>query len=694
MSISRVKLNTSLSPGNGAVSNPALMSVGAKASRARSERKTNATAKTVEKAIEREREDKLDMAAWLFEKALAAEPNHFMALFRLGALRFRQGRFEDALRHFDRAAKARPDHAVTWSNLVIVYLNLARPQDALACSDKALALEPDYPEALNGRGNALRCLARPAEAAECYEKALASRPDYMDALVNYGTALKELGQLEKALATYDKALELRVDVAAIHCNRAAVLMELNRPGEALISADRALALATDYFEAINNRGSALKLLNRPQEALDAYDAALALQRTNEQVWRNRGGALAELNRPQEALQSFEEALAISPAYVDGHEGKALILGDLGRFKEAVASMEHAIGLAPNCARLYFNLTQLKQLQRDDPEVAAMERLGENIESLNVQDQIFLHYALAKVHDDSGETEASFHHQCAGAALKRQLINYDEAHVLGEMERTKRVFDAELFGQMTGRGESSQPPVFIVGMPRSGSTLVEQILASHAGVAGLGEIDAFSKAMRDFNGSGGGRFEFPEMAGTVSEAQLRRIGASYVRRTASLAPAAKRVIDKQLENFRFLGLIHLALPNARFIHMRRDPIDTCLSCFSKWFSDGIDYSYDLAELGRYYRAYEKLMAHWGSVLPQGVMLDVRYEDVVADLKGESRRLAAFCGLEWESRCLEFHRTERQVRTASQLQVRQPLFDGSFRRRRGLDASLSPLRNALM
>jgi tetratricopeptide (TPR) repeat protein len=649
--------------------------------------------KTIKKAIDWEGKGKLDEAALLFENALAAEPDHFEALFRLGALRFGQGRFEDALRHFDQATKVRPYDAMAWSNVAVVYLNLARPLESLACSEKALALKPDYPEVLNSRGNAFMCLARPAEAAESFEKALALRPDYLEALVNYGSALKDLRQFERALATYERALELRTDIAAIHCNRAAVLIELNRAGEALISSDRALALAPDNFVAINNRAGALRLLKRPEEALTAYDAALAINRTNADLWRNRGGVLAGLNRPHDALASLEEALTVAPDYVAGHESKAIILGELGRFKDAGASIRRAIKLSPNCACLYYNLTQLERLSHDDPEVAEMDRLGQNIEVLDVRDQIFLHYALAKVHEDNGEEEASFHRQCAGAALKRRLVNFDEARVFGAMDRTKQVFDVRLFQEMAGLGDASQPLIFIVGMPRSGSTLVEQILASHAGVAGLGEIDAFSKAMSDFNGSGGSPFLFPDSVAALSQAQLRRIGESYVRRIEGYSPGAKLVVDKMLDNFRFVGLIHLALPNARFIHVRRDPIANCLSCFSKWFSDGIDYSYDLGELGRYYRAYEKLMAHWRSVLPQGVILDVQYEDVVADLEGQTRRLAVFCGLEWDARCQEFHRTERQVRTASNLQVRQPLFDGSIRRGRGLDAYIAPLKAEL-
>jgi hypothetical protein len=241
----------------------------------------------------------------------------------------------------------------------------------------------------------------------------------------------------------------------------------------------------------------------------------------------------------------------------------------------------------------------------------------------------------------------------------------------------------------GVGEQSSVPVFILGMPRSGSTLVEQILASHPKVFGAGEIDDFGKAILGLSGAARRAITSPEVVSLMSGEQLRQLGASYVGRIKAAAPAAQRITDKMLENFRFTGLIHLALPNARIIHTRRDPIDTCLSCFSKRFAENLPYTYDLGELGRYYRAYEALMAHWRSVLPQNVMLEVRYEEVVADLEGQARRILAHCGLEWDPHCLDFHKTERPVRTASVAQVRQPIYKSSVGRWRAFESFLGPL-----
>jgi hypothetical protein len=236
------------------------------------------------------------------------------------------------------------------------------------------------------------------------------------------------------------------------------------------------------------------------------------------------------------------------------------------------------------------------------------------------------------------------------------------------------------------------PLFILGMPRSGTTLVEQILASHSEVFGAGELRTFERSVGGLDGPDGAPASFPEGVASLSAEQFRRLGAIYVEGVAPMA-SAQRITDKMPLNFLFIGLIHLALPNARIIHTRRDPVDTCLSCFSTLFTGEHRVAYELGELGRYYRAYERLMAHWRGVLPMGVMLEVTYEDLVADFDREARRIVAHCGLEWEDACFDFHLTRRPVRTASAAQVRQPIYKSSVGRWRPYKHLLRPLLEAL-
>ncbi len=259
-----------------------------------------------------------------------------------------------------------------------------------------------------------------------------------------------------------------------------------------------------------------------------------------------------------------------------------------------------------------------------------------------------------------------------------------------MERIARVFDRALIERMAGSGDPSDRPVFIVGMPRSGTTLVEQILASHPGVSATGERYDLDRIARSL---GAAPIGFPEIVPTLDSEALRNLGSDYLSGLKIAKVAAARFTDKMPWNFRFLGLIALILPNARIVHVMRDPVDTCLSCFSKLFARNQEFSYDLGELGRYYRSYQRLMDHWRAVLPPGMMVDVRYEDVIAGLEGQARRIVSHCGLSWSHACLTFDKTDRPVRTASAVQVRQPLYQTAADRWRPYRTMVAPLLDAL-
>ncbi len=632
-------------------------------------------------------------AATGLEKVVAADAGDIQSLFQLGVLRVLQGGYEDALRHFTRVAGALPRETVVRANLAAVAVVLERYEEAVAWCDESLALAPNSAKVLTIRGNALMALRRFEDAATSFKRALSLDPDYLEALVNCGAALRESRRFGEALEALDKAQSLGADSAQALCVRGAVLLDLERPDEALLSLDKAVALAPNDLAALGNRALALKTLNRPENALLACDAALSVDPAHPATWLTRGGALADLGRIDEALSSYDKGLALAPQDAAGLADKGLLLSEIGRFEEAAVLLREAVALAPKRAKLFYNLAQIENLALDDAAVVAAVAQTRDIPSLGAVDQVLLHYALAKVYEDNGQWEPGFRHAKAGAAVKRGLIVYDEAATLDEMAQTERLFDERLAPRLRGNGDESLEPIFIVGMPRSGSTLVEQILSSLAGVCGLGEIDAFGRAMGEGAAARPGQPGVPEFVKSLSRDDVRRIGEAYARNVRRSAPPSSRTVDKMLDNFRYLGLIVAALPRARIIAIRRDPIETCLSCFSRLFSAGVAYSYDLGELGRYYRAHEKLMDHWRATLPDASLLTVDYRSVVSDLAGESRRMAAFCGMDWDPRCLEFHKTARQVRTASRMQVRQPLFDGSHRRGDALAPHLQPLLTAL-
>jgi hypothetical protein len=305
----------------------------------------------------------------------------------------------------------------------------------------------------------------------------------------------------------------------------------------------------------------------------------------------------------------------------------------------------------------------------------------------------LHFALGKAFDDLGQHERSFRHLRDGNALKRAGLAYQEKEVLLLLERIRTAFTPELMQQKYGEGHHSDVPVFVVGMPRSGTTLVEQILASHSKVYGAGEIETFYQAIAKFRSRNGAAAEFPDFVQAMSPEALRDLGSDYIQLTKSAAPSAERIVNKLPLNFKYVGLIHLALPQARVIHICRNPLDTCFSCFSLLFTGAQSFSYDLGELGRYYRGYAAVMDHWRNVLPRGVMIEVQYEDLIADLEGQARAIVDHCGLPWEDSCLAFHQTKREVKTASSVQVREPLYRTSIGRWRPYEKFLQPLIQAL-
>jgi tetratricopeptide (TPR) repeat protein len=629
-----------------------------------------------------------------FDRALAVNPNSIEALYNRGSAFASLRRMEEALASFDGALALKPDLVEALTDRGGALLELKRPREALASCDRALAIRPGDPVALDNRGGALRELGRAAEALASYDRAIDIRPDYPEALNHRGNALRDLRRAEEALASYDKAIALRPYYAEALNNRGNALLDLKRLLEALDSYDRALALKPDYAEALNNRAAALKELRRPAEALASCDRALALKPDYVEALNSRGNALADLRRPEEALASYEMALALEPLHAVAQDNKGVMLAELGQLDEARRSIEKAIELAPRRIRSYYDLAELKRLSPSGPHLRAMEELAGDMSSLTADDQIELGFALGKAYADIGDHERSFRRLIDANALKREQTFYEEEASLAVFEGVKAAFAGGLMRANQGVGEPSRVPVFILGMPRSGTTLVEQILASHAKVFGAGEIDDFGRAaVASLQGGRRGALHFPEAISTMSGEQMHALGADYLSRIAERAPGAERIVNKTLENFRLIGLIHLALPNARILHVRRDPVDACVSCFSKLFVENLPYAYDLTELGRYYRAYEELMAHWRAILPEGVMLDVQYEDVVADLEGETRRILAHCDLEWDAHCLDFHRTARSVRTASVAQVRRPIYQSSVGKWRAYESFLAPLLRAL-
>jgi tetratricopeptide (TPR) repeat protein len=410
-----------------------------------------------------------------------------------------------------------------------------------------------------------------------------------------------------------------------------------------------------------------------------------------------GYALEQVHRLDDAVNCYRQALLLNPQSDATYNNLGNCLYALGRFEPAHEAFRAAIRIAPENTLYYRNFVQSKRLKRDDPCFAAMQELVARAATLGVEQQVQLHFAYGQALADTGEAQLSFEHFMLGNALKRRSVTYDEAGTLELFARLPRLLSAEVLRATHGLGDPAHSPIFIVGMPRSGSSLIEQILASHPEVYGAGELPEFAQALGASLKRGvddPARLDVDALAEVTAE-PLRTLGADYLQRMQAAVHTQQPyrfITDKYLSNFIYVGLIHLALPNARIIHCRRNPVQTCLSSFSRLFND-VPFSYDLGELGRYYRAYDALMAHWRAVLPAGTMLEVDYESVVNDIEPNVRRLLAHCDLAWHPRCVDFHRTERQVITASAAQVREPLFKTSLQRWQPAADLVQPLLDGL-
>jgi tetratricopeptide (TPR) repeat protein len=440
----------------------------------------------------------------------------------------------------------------------------------------------------------------------------------------------------------------------------------------------------------------LEEMGRSDDALARLQQAVALTPRDAQAHADLGTMLLQRGRSGDAIRHFREALALRADLGTAHLGLGTALAAVGEQRGARESLEKAIELEPTNAHGYFHLGRAKRFTRDDRHFIAMQRLAQDMRSLSLEAQIYLHFALGKAFGDIEDYEQSFYHLLEGNTLKRQQWPYREAKVLDRLKRVGAMFTPEIMREKAGLGEPSAVPVFIVGMHRSGSTLVEQILASHPKCFGAGELPNIDALARDLRGPNGA--VFPEAVPSLSAQQLRALAGRYLAAIRPLSATAERITDKMPLNFIHAGFIHLLFPKAHIIHTRRDPCDTAISCFGivlgqAFLGQGMDYSSDLAELGRFYRAYRSLMAHWRSVLPAGAMLEVNYEELVEDFERQARRIVAHCGLEWDDACASFYRNARPVLTASVGQVHQPIYSSSVGRWRRYEKFMQPFIRAL-
>lgn len=633
---------------------------------------------------------KSELALELIGKAIRQNDN--VALFHANAGEmYRQlGKLEEAVRHGERAVALDANMASAHSNLGIAYFDQEDYQRAEDCQQRALALDPNFAPALNNLGSICRARKETSAALDWYCRAISADPSYIESLSNLGAVLMEDERAEEAVAPLEQALRLNPNYAEALCNLGMVRNALEQHDAALPLLQRALQLRPDYAEAFVGLARVCHEKENIEEAERCARRAVELAPTKAEMYSQLAGIYTEMARSDDARQMYLRALEIDPENNEALLGMGHLEMEGGDMAKAETLFLQALALKQDNLPARFHLAQVKKVKAGDENLTALEAAAlESEKPLPAKKAMALHFALGKCYDDSKQHDKAFPHFLEGCRLKRATYSYDASEVTKHFDSIMQVFDKETLERLRGGGEPSSVPIFVLGMPRSGTTLTEQIIASHPDVYGAGELpDLLAITQRQLNGTA-----YPENIRSIDKTQLTAWGADYVAGLRQRAPDAQHITDKMPANFFAVGLIHLMLPNARIIHVNRNPVDTCLSCFTRLFNRKQEQTYDLAELGHYYVDYIRLMEHWRKVLPAGAFLDVQYEDIVADQKAQARRMLDFCGLEWDDACLDFHKHKRAIRTASVTQVRQPIYNSSVERWRPYEKHLGPLLDAL-
>jgi tetratricopeptide (TPR) repeat protein len=645
------------------------------------------------------------------ERASQLLPNDAEAHSNLGNALLASRQPGEAAASFRRALQLDRELAAVHSNLGNALRDLGNVHDAVASYRTALSIEPDLAEAHNNLGNALRALGQLDEAVASYRRALEIKREYPEALINLGNALLDLGEFGDASLSYRRALEINPELAEAHSNLGNALQGLGRLDEAAASYRRALVLKPDFAGAYSNLSDALRDLGQVNEAVISSRRALEIDPQLAVAHNSLGNALLDLGKLGEAAASYRQALTHSARFAEAHinfgmvqrlQGQtaaaeascrraleimpdataALVLlaelhTDRGQFAEAEALFRRAIEIDPNASEAIAGIPHLRRMTAVD--APWLSQAQQNASICLPRQEVFLRYAMGKYFDDVKDFEHAFENfRRANELSKRYSIPFDRQQLTQAVDRLTQDNGRDRI--RSKNGAASERAVFIVGMPRSGTTLAEQILASHRSVFGAGELVFWQGASATLHSAASDA--------AASSALLAKLADDYLSQLATVSPDALRVIDKMPANFMALGLIHEALPDARIIHMQRHPIDTCLSIYFQHFT-GHSYACDLADLAHYYREYLRIMSHWHEVLPKEAILDVPYEGLVQAPEAWSRKMLDFLGLPWDPSCLDFHRTDRSVTTASKWQVRQRISASSVNRWRNYEKFVDAL-----
>jgi tetratricopeptide (TPR) repeat protein len=657
----------------------------------------------------------------ILNEIIKAVPKFAPAHQLTGIIAFHTGKIDIAERAMAEAIRLQPENAPFLTNYVEVLRKAGKVDDAIKVGKRAVRLAPGNPNAHSNLGLAYYDAEDLIEAEASQKRALSFDPEFVAALNNLGSISRDNDDDVAAIKFYRAVLKAKPDYLETVNNLISILIETEALDDARELADDYLMRAPKSSELNRNRGRLYAMAADWDNAEKRFRDAIAFDETKADAYVGLAQVLYEKNHIDLALLEAEKAQRLDPEHASSYHYIAVCRAQLGDIEAGFANHNKALSLKPDftasmialghlemengdfkAARMWFeqaatyerahlsahvSLARLDKITPQHPTLLALEAALPDLDTMVPEQAVALHYALGKCREDLKQNKAAFSHFKKGAAIKRGLVKFDP----DELEQTTNdiiaTFTPDFIEQMRSNAIDSHQPIFVVGMPRSGTTLTESILAAHPMVFGAGELSdlhaLFSDRQngRDNNtGSFIARFAPSELTNRITR---------YVEQVDARAPNSAHIVDKMPSNFQLVGLIHALLPNAKIIHIARNPFDTCLSCFTRVFERSQYHSYDQVELGRYFNAYVALMDHWKSTLPKGSFHTVHYENLVDDIETEARQMIAHCGLEWDNACLEFYKGERRVRTASFHQVRQPLYATSKEKWRKYETQLAPL-----
>ena len=525
------------------------------------------------------------------------------------------------------------------------------------------------------------------QAEQLYNQILQAQPQFHSAWFQLGLMAVDVGKMDIAAQMIAKASECRPVEMVYHRALTEIYRRLKNLDKALHHGHQATKHGENDADSFYNYGLALADDSKFEEAIEAYKTAIRLNPQYGLAYNNLGSAYENIEDEDAALEAYQKAIEINPQHAEAQHNFGAILNQRGQEEKAKECYIKAINANPNFTYAHHSLSSLKKYTEDDPHVAMLENLALQAPQMEHEVQTKFWFAVAKMRSDLKKDKEAFEAYDMANKLHRQTFPYNIEDTRTRVEEITSGFDKD-FAEKKVASCMDETPVFILGMPRSGSTLIEQILDSHSQIHGAGELKDLSEVIASMMG-GDTDGNYMAWLKAASDDTLKEVGERYVERLRQHSDSAQRIVDKMPGNFFYVGLIHKILPNAKIIHSLRDPMDICLSNYMRLFKQIMHFAYDLKELGQYCRLCHDMMDHWRSVLPEGTVYTMEYEALVDDLEGKARELIDYVGLEWEEDCLDFHKNKRIVKTASHNQVNKPIYKTSVKRWKRYEPYIQPL-----